>query len=138
MIKSEVDFGLNNFGKQKVLSEADSIARLLLNILFLRPGQMPSMPHIGINIRKYLYKFEDDIDTDTLKREISFQCSELLPSIDTSGMKLMVVNYRGEGVLVLLMPVYVSGTHKELLIGIKQDSDSGDLTFKYQFDDIII
>lgn len=138
MIKSEVDFGLNNFGKPKELSESESIARLLLNILLMRPGQLPSMPHIGINIRKYLYKFDDEIDTESLKRDIAFQCSELIPFIDTTNMKLLVVNYKGEGILMLIMPLVVAGKSQELLIGFKKGESSDDIVFNYQFEDKLI
>jgi hypothetical protein len=137
-MKSEVDFGLNNFGKPKELSEADSIARLIMNILLMRPGQLPSMPHIGINIRKYLYKFDEDIDTDALKREISFQCSELIPFIDTSNMKLLVIDYRGEGLLMLIMPLYINGKQQDMLMGFKKGATSDDIQFNYQFEDKLI
>ena len=67
MIKNEVDFGFDNFGKQKILSNKDSIAQLFRNLLFLVPGQLPSLPHIGINITKYIYKLVDDINLENLK-----------------------------------------------------------------------
>lgn len=138
MLKSELDFGLDNFGNQKTLSEADTIAQLLLNILFMRPGQMPSMPHIGIDIKKYLYRFEDEIDTTALKNEISSQCSTLIPYIDLSSMQLLTVNYHGEGVLMIIIPLMIRGNDENLLIGLKKNKDTGGITFNYQIEDKLI
>jgi len=135
MIKSELDFGLDNFGKQKILSQSETIAQLILNILLMRPGQMPSMPHIGIDIRKYLYKFEEDIDSEALKKEINYQCSLLIPYLDLTGLRLMVVDYHGEGVLMLIIPLSISSQNETLLIGFKKDSNSGEIVFNYQFED---
>ena len=135
MIKSEIDFGLDNFGKQKLLSQSETIAQLILNILLMRPGQMPSMPHIGIDIRKYLYKFEEDIDSEALKREINYQCSILIPYLDLSGLKLMVVDYHGEGVLMIIIPISITGSEETLLIGFKKDNANGEIVFNYQFED---
>ena len=69
-IKHELTFGIDNFGKQNMLSKSESVAQVLINLLFMRPGQMPSLPHLGINIKQYLYKFEEDIDVteDTIYR----------------------------------------------------------------------
>lgn len=133
MILGEMTFGLNSFGKQKILSEADTIAQLILNILFMRPGQMPSMPHIGINIRSYLYKFDDDLDVDALKQKISFQCSKIIPFIDTDGMVLTVVNYRGESILMIIIPILVSGGSKNLIMGFRHGDDD-DIIFNYQLE----
>lgn len=135
MLKNELDFGFDNFGKQKVLSQSETIAQLILNILLMRPGQMPSMPHIGIDIRKYLYRFEDELDSDALKQDITRQCSALIPFIDLSGLRLMVVNYKGEGVLMIIVPLSITGTQQDLLIGFKKNADSGDIVFNYQFED---
>lgn len=133
MIQGEMTFGLNNFGKQKILSEGDTIAQLILNILFMKPGQMPSMPHIGINIRSYLYKFDDELDVDALKQKISFQCSEIIPFIDTSGMVLTVVNYRGESILMIIIPVLISGESKNIIMGFR-NGDDNDIIFNYQLE----
>ena len=53
MIKPEVTFGLDNFGKQKTLSLSETIGQLVLDILLLKPGQLPSLPHIGMNIKQF-------------------------------------------------------------------------------------
>ena len=121
MLLSELDFGVNNFGKQRVLSPSKTIAQLILNILLMRPGQMPSMPHIGINIKKYLYKFDDELDVEDLRQEIVFQCSEVIPFVDTTQMVLSVVEYRGESLLMIVIPLLIDSETVNLLYGFKEN-----------------
>ena len=137
MLKKELDFGLNNFGKQTVLSEEDTIAQLILNILFMRPGQMPSMPHIGINIRQYLYSFEENIDVELLKNKISSQCSTIIPYIDIDNLKVFVVDYRGESILMIIMPIFISLGATNLMIGMKSSEDNG-IVFNYQYENNLL
>lgn len=132
MFKKELQFGLDNFSRQKVLTEKDSIAQALLNLLFMRPGQMPSLPHIGINVRKYLYQFEDEINVGELKEDIAYQCSELLPYLDMSNLQLFIVPYRGVDILMLMVPILVEGDTPTLVIGM-QRGDNGNVVFNYQF-----
>ena len=134
-IKHELDFGINNFGKQKMMTEAQSVAQVLINLLLMRPGQLPSLPHIGINIQKYLYKFKEDIDISRIKNDISYQCSALLPYINLSAMQLILVPYESETLLYLYIPLSVKLNEDVLLIGFKRDNSSNKVTFNYKITD---
>ena len=133
---NEVAFGVDNFGKQKILPTKDSIAQLIINILFLRPGQLPSLPHIGINFKQYLYAHIDDIDTGALKEELSYQCSELTPFIDMSGIQIVPLEYQGRTTLYIVIPINVDDSEDNLLIGVAKDTN-GRVIFNYKFDDNI-
>lgn len=133
IFKSEVDFGLDNFQQPKVLSEEDSIAQVLMNLLLMKPGQLPSMPHIGIDIKSYLYSFEEDIDVSALKNKIYSQCSTVVPFLDFDNLELLVTNYKGTDVLLLIIPFSINKQQKDMLIGFYQ-SDIGDLLMQYQIE----
>lgn len=135
MIKRELDFGVDNFNEQKILSDKESIAQILKNILFMRPGNMPSMPHIGINIQSKLYSFDDSLDVEELKTEISSQCSAIIPYLDFDGMNLYVANHKGstQPILMIIIPVLLENQKEELIVGIEK-STQGEIMFNYQFD----
>ncbi len=133
MIKREVDFGNDNFGKPKVLSQQESVAQVLINLLFLKPGQMPSLPHIGINIKKYLYQFDEKINTEAIKRQIINQCNTLYPYIDTSGLIVTVVKAMNDPVFVIVLPFSIADDGRDLVIVIKRDVSLGTITFNYEF-----
>lgn len=134
MLKYEVDFGFDNFSKPKILSKKDTIAQLIKNLLFLAPGQLPSLPHIGINISKYIYKLTDSIDIDALKEDIGNQCSALLPYIEIRNVSVQVINYNNQDVMMIVIPVNIEGEDETLLMGIKKNS-SGRIIFKYEFEE---
>jgi hypothetical protein len=128
--KSELVFGLDNFQRQKVLDSNNSLAQVILNIFFMRPGNLPSLPHIGINITSYLYKFEDELDAEGLKEKIYSQCSELIPYLDIGNIKIFVANYKGNGILMIAIPI-IGGDN--ILYAFTKDS-TGNVLFNYDFE----
>ena len=50
------DVGLDkdNFQKSKIFNTTDSLINYILNILIMRPGNMPGMPELGVNIGQYV------------------------------------------------------------------------------------
>lgn len=131
-IKPEPLFGLDNFGKPKTLSTAETIAQMVLNILLLKPGQLPSLPHIGIDIKKYLYKFEEDIDPDHLKSQLIYQCNNLHGYIDLNGVEVVVLPVGHESILFISIPLTVAVEQdKEILIGFRYKKTGKEVTFNY-------
>lgn len=106
-IPRDVGFGLNDFHEMQVYSEGESIARYLLNILLMRPGNMPGLPHIGLNVRDLLYHSMDDIDSQDLKDKIFNQCNALLPNIVSEEIFVGVVEYNEKSFLLIRIPVLV-------------------------------
>lgn len=134
IIKSEVDFGVDDFGNQKILSPRESVAQLLFNVLFMRPGQMPSMPHIGINIKKYLYKMDDELDVSQLKSELAKQCSEVMPYLDTNNMALTIQEYKGQPMLLIIIPITIENDTSTLIAGLQVSTADDNVKFSYTFD----
>lgn len=116
-IKSEVGFGLDNFMKPKVLDSYQSLAQVILNVLVMKKGNMPSLPHLGIDIRKYLYKFSDEIDVGALKNEIYSQVSEVLPQLISGEIKISVVTYEGQDLLLVAIPINDTSPDDAIIFG---------------------
>ena len=132
MIGREVDFGTDDFNRPKVLSLKESYCRLLLNILVLKPDNLPSLPHIGINIKQYLYKLESEIDVAELKDKIYEQCSELLPLILSDEMRIFITKQENHDILVLYFPIAIDMKQEAILYAFTQN-DKGELRYNTMF-----
>ena len=98
----ELDFKLDGFGKQKVLTEAESMYRQLLLLLLLRPGDYPSMPEMGINISKEIrYKDMDYVLGNTLKEKIVTQIRTYAPQIELLDLNIWYSRFKGEYYVIL-------------------------------------
>ena len=53
-VNAELAFGTDNFNNQKILNEVETLTQLLINVLVLKPGQLPGLPHLGMNIKQYI------------------------------------------------------------------------------------
>ena len=132
--KYEVDFGVNNFQQPKVLNARDSIAQIILNLFMMRPGSMPSLPDIGINIGSYLYMLEGDVDLEEIKTKIFSQCTDLLSFLSIGDIKIFFAPYQGQSMLVVILPIQGLDDEEEmLLMGFTKDQNNG-LLFNYQFE----
>lgn len=97
----DVSFELNEFGQPKLRSEIELIKNTILFILFAKPGQYPSLPHIGIDIQSLLYSFFDELDTEQLKINIAEQCEALGACFDIGLIDFKKVLYRGKPSLLI-------------------------------------
>lgn len=134
-IHSELSFGLDNFKNQKTLNQVETLTQLLVNILMLKPGQMPSLPHLGMNIKQYIYKSQEEINTALIKNELRKQCSTITPYINMDNIQVLVLPYENESILYINIPfsVLVEGAENQtLLMGLKKQRTSNEVTFNYK------
>ena len=132
-IKPELNFGLDSFGKQSAMTQAQSIAQMLINLFLMRPGQLPSLPHIGMDIRQYMYKFEEELDVSNIKNQISEQCPDILPYIDANNMQIILVPYNNDSILYFFIPLSVDiAENTAISIGFKKNNVSNEITFNYK------
>ena len=127
------DFGLDNFNRPKVLNESQTLVNNILTLLFMRPGSYPSLPHLGINIQQYLYRFIDEISTDEIKARLVAQCEEFLPNVQSGEFDVLKTVKDGHPVLLVVMPVMIDDTLTSLIIGITLNG-IGDLIYNFKFD----
>lgn len=137
MIKKEIGFGVNNFGKVNILSDIDSLAQLIKNILFLKPGQLPSMPFIGVDILNHLNPMISSIELDNLSMNISQQCSALVPHMDFSGVTVESITHQNVPVLLIIIPLSIADEDKTLLLGVRQTTN-GRVIFNYEIDESLL
>lgn len=126
MSGKEISLSLDGFGRQKVLGEKDTVAQQVLNLLFMKPGHLPNMPHLGIDINQYLYSQEGSFDTSELQSKIVNQCSELMPYMINGDVTVTFTENEGLQILLIGIPVSVDGDDL-LLIGLTPTEGSGSL-----------
>lgn len=123
-------YGVNNFNKAKVLSEEETYVHNLLAILLGKPGFYPSIPYLGMDIQRELYKFEDEIDTDKLKAAVVSQCSDFLPLVKNGDFDVITTNYNGETILIFQLPVIINNNNIALAVGVTLNS-KGQLVYQF-------
>lgn len=127
----DVSFGKDDFQNPKTLGVVDSIAQQLINLFLMEPGIMPSMPHIGIGIKRYMtYTIEGSFDENELKTKIFSQAKELLPYLDLSGLSVVSFEYDGSGIIYMAVPVSISDS--TLLVGFKQNELNSSIIYDYK------
>lgn len=131
----DVDFYMDEFGKPTTYSEKESIAKMIMNLLLLKPGNLPSEPFMGVDIRKYLYMREDEIDVNDLKNSIYNSCHALLPYI-MGDIKIYLkdadISDRRK-VLILHFPLTIDGITDPLFIGISRNGNNeSDATYMFE------
>lgn len=133
-IPRDVGFGLDDFQNMKVYSEGESIARYLLNILLMRPGNMPGLPHIGLNIRDLLYHSMDEIDSQDLKDKISTQCKALMTNILSEEIFVGVVEYKENSFLLIRIPVLIEG-QKQVVNYAFYQTEAREIKFDFEIEE---
>lgn len=97
----DTSFEMNEFGQPRIRSEIELIKDVVLYVLFSKPGQYPSLPHIGMDIQSLLYSFYDEIDEDDLKDQMITQCNALGVHFDQGTINFKKVKYRKQPSLLI-------------------------------------
>lgn len=109
------DIGLDkdNFQKSRIFNETDSLVNYILNILVMRPGNIPGMPELGVNIGQYVHPgMQGKIDVNQIKGLILSNCEQLMPYLIADKMVVAIVKDQyGKDVLLI-----------KIAVGVEQDS----------------
>ena len=123
-------FSVNNYNRPKVLTELESYVNDILMLLFGKPGFYPSIPSIGMDIKQYLYMFEDEINVEEIKTTLAEQCSEFLPELQTGELDVIKTQYNGSTLLIFKLPVISDTNKNSAAIGITTN-DKGELIYNF-------
>lgn len=111
----DVGIEKDNFQKSKVFNETDSLVNYILNILLMRPGNMPGLPELGVNISQYVQQnMQGKLDSEMIKGLIASNCEDLLPYLTTDDVFVGVMQDEyGKDVLVIKLPLVVDENSQE-------------------------
>lgn len=135
----DVGLSKDNFQKSKIFNETDSLINYILNILLMKPGNMPSMPHIGVNIGQYVQPhMQNEIDPELIKGLISENCVDLLPYLSSDDLIVVITQDDiGRDVLLIKIPLIVDGMvkfEKDVYYAFYRN-ELNDLEFNFLVDD---
>lgn len=103
------DVGLvkDDFQKSTIYNKYQSLVNYILNILLMKPGNLPTMPNIGVDITKYIKNNMSEIlDPEQIRGLIATNCKELLPFIDDSRIFVANVdNVNEKNYLIISIPL---------------------------------
>ena len=71
--------------KPKVISTFQLCVNTILTLLFMKPGQYPSIPDLGIDIESYLHEYSDD---PNIPIEIATKLNEQCNRLQLTGIKI--------------------------------------------------
>lgn len=128
---SEPVFGVNDFNEPKVLKDYDAIAVSVLLILFGKPGCYPSIPQLGMNIQQYLYSFYDELDVDSIRASLVYQCTLLSSTIDSNNIVVGKQIVDDNPLLIIQIPINYRRDQNQLVIGVTTNSN-GSVSYNYK------
>lgn len=91
----------DEFSKPKVVSTFQLCVNAILTLLFMKPGQYPSIPDLGIDIESYLHEYADD---KTIPRKILDELNDQCNRLQITGITYDVYfdkTYDGTNALVV-------------------------------------
>lgn len=99
----DVLLDVDSMYKPKVISSFEMIINSIIMLLFMKPGQYPSIPELGIDIESYLHEYSDDKSIPMqIKNKLIEQCNR----ISIIGIDVDVsIDKTNEGVDALLIEV---------------------------------
>lgn len=134
----DTTFELNEFSQPRLRSEIEVIKNTILFVLFAQPGQYPSLPFIGLDIKTMLYSFYDEFSVNDLKDKIIEQCKALGACFDANIISIEKKRYKNEPSLFIYIEgkdSYPSGYMRDTI----DDVDRYKIGITYdQFKDMVV
>ena len=100
--KKELTLGLNSFNTPEELSGVRAWVQLIVNLMFIRKGQYPSNPKIGIGIQDYDYKFVDDAKA-ALQADLKYQTETFIPEVPIESIQVTSTTVERQNILVIII-----------------------------------
>ena len=97
----DLPFEMNEFQEQRICSDLETLKNVLLFIIFTKPGQYPSIPQIGLNIKDELYTNYDEFDVNNFRTQLIEQCALLDAYITDGTIAIKKVMYRNTPSLII-------------------------------------
>lgn len=110
--------------KPKVLSTFEMCINIIQTLLFMKPGQYPSIPELGIDINSYLHRYADDhMVPKTIKTQIEEQCNRI--SLTGITIDCMMDELDGQPALLIQITgterIAIGSQSRKVIIGISYD-----------------
>lgn len=130
MLGREINFKTDKYRKPVYLSKRESVAQLVLNALFMKPGNLPSHPTRGVDIEQYLGKPLDSVDELKILGDLKKTCGDGLIGNEINNLTFTVVKQDGIDVALILVNLLIDNTEDLMAIAIQREKDN---IVRYQY-----
>ena len=129
----EATFRFNKYGNPELLPLKESVAQAIINALFMVPGNLPSMPHIGVNIRQYLYRSDVDYVSSDIEASLKAACGTIIHGVVINSVDFSIQKTSdGQAVfLIMIRIVFPQNTESILGVSVVQSNDIVKFNFAY-------
>lgn len=129
-INIDPTFSINDYNEPKMLSGKETYVNNIMMLLFGKPGFYPSIPSIGMDIQQYLYRFEDEINTEDIKSKLSVQCRDFLPEIQNGEFDVVLTTYNDRVLLIFKLPIIDDTNNGDLVLGVTTNT-AGEMIYNF-------
>lgn len=130
MTGREIAFTTDKYNNPVYLSKRESLAQIILNALFLKPGNIPSHPERGVDITKILNKTSDSINELQLLETLKTTCGKDLVSDEIESLSIQMVQYDDKDIALLILKLKIDNTDDLMAISIQREKDN---VVRYQY-----
>ena len=132
---NDTTFSLDKYGNPKMLSLKDSVANAIVNVCFMKPGNIPGLPHLGVNIRQYFYKTQEELErsSTTVSAKIQEACGQLISGATISGVNFSVQKATNDEHVFLLIVRISFPNEEDQLLGVVMKNVNDKITFNYEY-----
>lgn len=131
----EVTFNIDKRREPVLLSEEQSLKNTIVMALFLKPGQDPSRPEAGVDIRKYIYKTTDEIDSSKILADLIVACGDQLVSTSIQNLAIASKVIDDKYTMLIQLDMYINGESKVMAIAMQKSFDKDRVHINYRFVD---
>lgn len=128
----EIDFKFDKYNKPNYLSKRDSIAQIIQNALFMKPGNLPSHPDRYVDIEQYLNKPADSVNELKILADLKNTCGDSLIGDEIKSLSFQMVKYEKQEYALLLINLSIDNTDDLLAISILRGKNDV-IRYNYNF-----
>ena len=132
---NDTTFSTDKYGNPKMLSLKDSVANAVVKVCFMKPGNIPGLPHLGVDIRQYFYKSQEELERSSsiVSAKVQEACGQLISGANISGVNFSVQKTNnGDHVFLLIVRISFPNEDEQIL-GVIMKNANDKITFNYEY-----
>ena len=134
--EQDITFGVNKYGEPDLLNLKNSVAQQIINALFMIPGNLPSLPHIGVNIKKYFYRTDTEFVSSEIEGKLKEACGSIISGVVINSVNFTIIpTSSGDSIFLLVVNVLLPNETKPSVLGISMKEEKQLVKFNFAFQD---